>query len=340
MTADEIRVLEALGKPVAVLSLDRAVIWANRCFSNLFGVLPTAHDQLSRGVRDDADLDAALGRAVDSLSSGNRLSEFRWTFTGPESVVFRGSSSRLDTDRIVVVLDEVTDQVETEALFRVARDYLDRVLNQIPVGLIVFDADQRTTFFNTSQASLSESLGLAHTLTDVIGARIADVYPVLDDAAWSGLIETVIGQDIPATRDRLAYPVSEPCIYLQLQLYPLTDVQGRASAVICVTEDVSRLVQLEHDLVKKERLAVAGQLVATFHHQINNPLVSILGMAEMMLYKGTLDDDLAARVERIRGGALRIAEVTKKMREIRELGRDEWPQELPSLTQQIMRPSA
>ena len=60
----------------------------------------------------------------------------------------------------------------------------------------------------------------------------------------------------------------------------------------------------------------------------------------MMLYKDSLDEELTGRVERIRNGALRIAEVTKKMREIREMGRNEWPEELPTLTDRVMRPSA
>lgn len=327
MTADEIRVLEALGRPVAVLSADRDVTWASRRFAKLFGARSSV-------------LDAVLGRAVGSLSTDGRPVEFRWTATDPERLVYRGSLSRLDDGRLLVVLDDVTDQVETEALFQDARDYLDRVLNQLPVGLIVLDADQRTTFFNTGQAKLSATLGLPSTLTEVIGARVPDIYPVLDRATWSETVAEVIEKNAPATRERLAYPEPEPQCHLQLQLYPLTDRQGEVSAVICVTQDVSRLVALEHDLVKKERLAVAGQLVATFHHQINNPLVSILGMAEMMLYKHTLDEELTGRVERIRDGALRIAEVTKKMREIRELGRNEWPQDLPSLSERIMRPGA
>ncbi len=111
------------------------------------------------------------------------------------------------------------------------------------------------------------------------------------------------------------------------------------SGTVCVTEDVTRLVQLEHNVVRQERLAVAGQLVAKFHHEINNPLVSILGMAEMLLYHGVLDADVSRRVERIRRGALRIAEVTKKMREIRELGKEEWPGELPTLPDLSIQPT-
>ena len=240
----------------------------------------------------------------------------------------------------LVLLDDITDQVETERLFGDARDYLDRVLNHLPVGVIVFDADGRTTFFNASQATLSGALGFPSTLTDVIGARISAIYPVLDEAVWRETLDAVVTTREPVVRDRVAVPATDPTTYLNLQLYPLTGRGESVAAVVCVTEDISRLVELEQDLVKKERLAVAGQLVATFHHQINNPLVAILGMAEMMLYKDALDEELKGRVERIRDGALRIAEVTKKMREIREMGRNEWPQELSTLTDRVMRPSA
>ena len=68
---------------------------------------------------------------------------------------------------------------------------------------------------------------------------------------------------------------------------PVQHRPGHPPQTICVTEDATRVVQLEHELVRQERLAVAGRLVAKFHHEINNPLVTILGMAEMMLHRSS-----------------------------------------------------
>lgn len=340
MTSDERRVLEALERPVAVLSSDQDLVWASRRFGTVLGAESGHTNQIEQALRADVDLARAMAGAADALAAGARRAEFRWVRGGVERLVFRGSLSRLDDERTLVLLEDVTDQAEAETLFAEARDYLDRVLNQLPVGVIVFDATRRTTFFNRSQAELSARLGLPHALTEVIGAPVSDVYPVLGTEAWGEIIATVMSNGESAIQDRLPYPASDPTCHLHLQLYPLQDRQGSAGSLVCVTQDVSRLVELEQDLVKKERLAVAGQLVATFHHEINNPLVSILGMAEMLLYKSSLNEELTTRVERIRNGALRIAEVTKKMREIRELGRHEWPQHLPTLADQVMRPSA
>lgn len=339
MSPDEIRLLEALGQPVAVFTHRDQLVWADKSFEKLVAA-GDARDKPASESRAVTPLQDAMTEAIDAVGQGASRAAFDWTSAGDDPTVFRGTVSRLDDERRLVVLEDVSRQIETEALYQDARDYLDRVLNQLPVGVIAFDGSGRITFFNTSQADLSTALGLRSVLTDVIGAPVSAVYPVLEPDQWGQLIETVTSRGEPVSPKRFPHPAGETVRYLQLQLYPLKDRQGRAAAGVCVTQDVSRLVELEQELVKKERLAVAGQLVATFHHQINNPLVSILGMAEMMLYKSSLDGELAERVERIRSGALRIAEVTKKMREIRELGRNEWPQELPTLAEHVMRPSA
>ncbi len=53
---------------------------------------------------------------------------------------------------------------------------------------------------------------------------------------------------------------------------------------MCVSEDVTRLVTLETELVRKERLGLFGQMALALNHEINNPLMSILGSAESLLF--------------------------------------------------------
>ena len=339
MTLDGVTLLNAIPKPAAVLDSATGVVSANPAFGRLFRRPNHYPEELTEALGDDA-LRTPVQHAIDSLSSGARTAEFRWTGPAPDHLEFVGHASRADADHFMLVLDHASDQVESEQIFTVIREYLDGVLNQLPLGVIVMNTDRRVTFYNQSQASLFTSLGLELSMLDVIGARIDQFYPVFGGQAWRKLVDAVAEGQESSTHTKVPYPPDGPTHYLQVQLLPLTGRGGRASGVICITDDVTRLVHLEDDLVRQERLAVAGQLVAKFHHEINNPLVSILGMAEMLLYRTTLEDEVARRVKRIRRGALRIAEVTKKMREIRELGRQEWPGQLPVLPDLSIRPSA
>lgn len=341
MTLDGITVLNAIPKPAVVFSSAGEVVSANQQFGRLFS--RSSHqspDTLTEVVAMNPALRSAVGRAIAALLSGARSSEFRWTGPPPDALEFVGHASRADADHFMLVLDHTSDQVESEEIFTVIREYLDGVLNQLPLGVVVMNSDLWVTFYNRSQANLFTTLGLELSMLDVIGAPVDQFYPVLASEKWRALVGAVSERQEPSIHVKIPYPPAHPTHYLQVQLLPLTARGGHVSGVICITDDVTRLVHLEEDLVRQERLAVAGQLVAKFHHEINNPLVSILGMAEMLLYRTTLDDEVARRVTRIRRGALRIAEVTKKMREIRELGKQEWPERVPVLPDLSIRPTA
>lgn len=339
MTLDGATLLNAIPKPAAVFDSETEVVSANQQFARLFHRPNCNPEALTASVWNNAALRESVRQAIETLSSGARNEEFRWTGPVPDGFEFVGHASRADSDNFLLLLDHASDQAESEQIFTVIREYLDGILNQLPLGLIVMNSDLRVTFYNRSQASLFSSLGLELSMLEVIGAPVDQFYPVFAGQMWRTLVGAVADQQESSIHTKIPYPADDPTHYLQVQLLPLTGRGGHVSGVICITEDVTRLVHLEDDLVRQERLAVAGQLVAKVHHEINNPLVSILGMAEMLLYRTTLDAEVARRVKRIRHGALRIAEVTKKMREIRELGRREWPDELPVLPDLSIRPS-
>jgi PAS domain S-box-containing protein len=290
-------------------------------------------------MANDSALHASLQHAIQGAVAGHPAA-FRWTGPAPDSLEFIGHASLAGKDRVLLILDQVSDQVESEEIFGVVREYLDSILNHLPIGVVVMNGDSRATFYNRSQAEIFDTIGLKLSMLDVIGARVDEFYPLFNRDEWQTFVEGVTERSEPVSRAKVPYSASGSTHYLQVEMLPLTAHQGHVSGVICLTQDVTRLVRLEEDLVRQERLAVAGQLVAKYHHEINNPLVSILGLAEMLLYKATLDEDVSRRVKRIRRGALRIAEVTKKMRELRELGKKEWPDRLPVLPDLSVRPGA
>ena len=340
MTLDGGTLLEAIAKPAAVLTSGLVVACVNERFGRLFPSPTGALADVQVAMANDPALHSSLQHAVRGVSAGN-ATVFRWTGPPPDSLEFIGHASMAGQDHVLLILDHVSDQVEWDEIFGAVREYLDSILNQLPLGVIVMNGDLRATFYNRSQADLFDTIGLKLSMLDVIGARVDEFYPLFNGEEWRTFVEGVTDRREPVSRAKVPYPTPDATHhYLQVQMFPLTARQGHVSGVICLTQDVTRLVQLEEDLVRQERLAVAGQLVAKYHHEINNPLVSILGSSEMLLYQATLDDDVSRRVKRIRHGALRIAEVTKKMREIRELGRKEWTDRLPVLPDLSIRPGA
>jgi two-component system NtrC family sensor kinase len=70
----------------------------------------------------------------------------------------------------------------------------------------------------------------------------------------------------------------------EMETLPLTD---RGLKILYAT-DVTNEVQLRHQLVHLEKMAAIGRLVSGIAHELNNPLASILGYAQLVS-RGDLD---------------------------------------------------
>jgi len=83
--------------------------------------------------------------------------------------------------------------------------------------------------------------------------------------------------------------------------------------------DVSEQKHMREMILKSERLGALGQLGVAVRHEINNPLTTVIGNTEILLERyEEKDKDLAVRLQSILNNALRIAEIVKRLQEIKQ----------------------
>jgi len=80
-----------------------------------------------------------------------------------------------------------------------------------------------------------------------------------------------------------------------------------------VRQRTAELETAHNELLQAAKLAALGQLVSGVAHEINNPLTSILGFAEIVLARPELDRRLRAPLETIRDESIRLKSVVANL---------------------------
>ena len=106
-------------------------------------------------------------------------------------------------------------------------------------------------------------------------------------------------------RDGTTFPVAATVV-------PLVDGTGNLSHFVGVERDITDDLRVREELVRAERLSAVGELVAGVAHEINNPLQSIVGCAEI-LAEGVSDPELKRDVALIRTEAGRAREIVRSL---------------------------
>src|SRR5580658_4043560 len=93
---------------------------------------------------------------------------------------------------------------------------------------------------------------------------------------------------------------------------PLLDAEGKPAGVIISVRDVTIEKKLEQQIIQSERLAAMGQMIGGFAHELNNPLTSILGMAEL-LQEGETSAGARKQIAILHKEARRAAEIVQNL---------------------------
>lgn len=94
--------------------------------------------------------------------------------------------------------------------------------------------------------------------------------------------------------------------------------KSRPTGFHLAARDVTEQKNLREMLVQAERLAAIGQVGIAMRHEINNPLTTVIGNTELLLERyESGGSDLKKRLELILENSIRIAEILKRLQDIK-----------------------
>ena len=169
------------------------------------------------------------------------------------------------------------------------RQFLETLIDAIPVSITFKDADLRYRYVNRSRR---EALGAGSD--QLIGKRLSEVV----DAATAAPVETS-DRAVLATGEAKEFeqartgPDGEPAIIWSLKT-PFRDADGKIGGIITCGVDITRLKEIEAELkAQREKAEGANRaksaFLASMSHELRTPLNAIIGFADA-LAKGYLGE--------------------------------------------------
>ncbi len=263
----------------------------------------------------------ALSTVIQQVASGANLESFDLqmsTTSGEKLTVSVASSSVLaEYDAAILAIRDVTDARRLEGELHKTKDFLERLIDSAFDAIIAADMRGKVIIFNQGAARLT-----GYSPDEVLGKiPVWQLYP-------EGIARAIMSElraDQFGGRGRLE-PSRREIVNKQGELVPVSMAasivyEGRHEvASVGILSDLrerlnieQRLAQAQEKLVHSEKQALIAELAGTAAHELNQPLTSVMGYAELLKKKIDPNDPSARPVDIILAEAERMAEIVRKI---------------------------
>jgi len=338
-------VLRDLPRPLMVVDGALNVVDCSRQCLALFGLgqspvqegdAPSWTASLSERLAVEEELGDSLALATARLTAPGAEETVTWSRGGRTWEVaiaaIASGGEGTGVEHFTVLFADITDQELERGIQLNARHYLEQVLGDIPLGVVVLSRDLRVTSANRQMLDFLEHMGGRSALEEVVGAEVSQLAPGEVGGAWQDLARGVVDDGQPAADTWRAFNAADYELVLATQMTPLRDRRDALNGVIIMVDDVSEEARLQRELVRAEKLATVGQMVITVNHEINNPLTIIAANAQSMRLLGKdLDEKAQKKLASIEKQVKRISEVTERLRTMDEVASSEYIEAGPDM---------
>lgn len=218
--------------------------------------------------------------------------------------------SETDQYLLATLADYAAIAIENARLYEQARlsekRYRDLFANAYDL-IFMLDRALRITSINKVGQQLT-----GYSVEELIGRPLRTL---CSPAAWQeaeGHLQALLQGQSVAPFELELIQRDQDQVYLEVSAQIMPN-GTQASGVHCIARNLTDRRRLEQQLIQSEKLSAIGQLVAGVAHELNNPLTSVSGYAQLLLRDKRLSDETRQDIEQIHGQAERAAKIVQNL---------------------------
>jgi len=228
-------------------------------------------------------------------------------------MIIKFIANRLREHERIAVFVEIEDELYREKRkaekagedLRMSQNYMAQLLDSSPNMVISVDGKRRVVSFNKTAERL-----LGFQAGEVYNSPVDRFFPkeellkldlaVSSNELWYGTIHIY-------RSDKSTFPI-------ELYTNKVKDEKtGRDIATLFLAVDIEERNKLRQNLIQSQKMNFIGELVNGLAHQINNPLVGVINIADVLMQMIDAEDERYAYVKMIREAGESCKEVISRL---------------------------
>lgn len=273
---------------INIMNPDGVIIYVNPAFEKLFGwkreeaIGKKLNELMTNVPKEDYQYieEAAYGKSISGYESIRFTKEGRMFYSSSSVSPVKNYSGKIIY--IAAITRDITERVEIqEHIKRTEAHFRDAIRNQQGI-ILKFKKEQEKFIHTLFDGELTTKLNIKPER--IIGKTIYDIVYKKDKAdyitnyyeeAWKG--------------KEVSFELKIGTFFLFIALRPIRQ-QDTIVEVVGSCVDITELKQTQLLLQKSEKLAVVGELAASFAHEIRNPLTTLKGFTQILLGSNDLQE--------------------------------------------------
>ncbi|MBI2299226.1 MAG: PAS domain S-box protein [Armatimonadetes bacterium] len=186
-------------------------------------------------------------------------------------------------------------------LFAGEMERLETIIESLPQGVILLDSGGEVLLANRHGR---ERLAMLSGDMDRVTR--------LGDRDLAGLVREALGSGIDLVHTEFELRRDERTVDFDVTVVPVREGAELVGVVLSI-HDISRIRQTEQRLYHDARLASIGEFASGLAHELNNPMMILLGLAEVLQDDDGLPPERRALLGEVQTAALRAADIVKQL---------------------------